>query len=78
MGRFVVRYRGTGSKPAHVVEAIRSLPGGAVLDTTDRMLLVEADEHDLRRILGAGSQWLIAPEQTYELPEKPPRVSRGG
>lgn len=60
-----------------MVEQIRALPGGTILETTDKMLLVEAAEDDLRRLLGAGSQWLIAPQQTYELPEHPPRVSRG-
>lgn len=77
MPRFIVRYRGPGSKPAQVMDELRALPGSSILDTTDKMVLVEAEEHDLRRVLGPGHQWLIAPEQTYELPEKPPRVSRG-
>lgn len=76
MGRFIVRYRGAGPKPADVVERIRALPNASVVDESDRMLLVHAPEDELRQLLGNTSEWLIAPEQEYELPEKPPRIKR--
>jgi hypothetical protein len=40
------------------------------------MLLVEAEEKQLRGLLGESGLWLIAPEQSYEIPEKPARIEK--
>ena len=74
MQRFIVRFRGQGPKPDDAVQRIRALKDASIVDESDRMLLVEAREEDLRTALGQGSQWLIAPERTYEVPEQPPHV----
>lgn len=38
LDRFIVRRRGACWKPAHVVEPIRVLRGGTILETTDKVL----------------------------------------
>jgi hypothetical protein len=73
VARFIIRYRGRGPKPADVVEKIRDLSSVSIVDASDKMLLVEAPEESLKQLLGQSKEWLIAPEQSYEIPEKRPR-----
>ena len=74
MGRFIVRYRGAGPKPDEMVERIRALKNASIVDSSDRMLLVDGSEDQLRLLIGSSNDWFIAPVQSYELPEKPPSL----
>jgi hypothetical protein len=77
MGRFIVRYRGRGPLPEPQVQQIRRLSQAKVLDdTSPRMLLVEAPEAPLRRLVGAWPDWVIAEEQDYKLPSPHPGLDR--
>lgn len=67
--RFVLRYRGEGPTPDADVERVRCLAGAVVVESSSRMLLVEADEQPLRRLVATLGRWVMAPEQTFPLPD---------
>ncbi|MGH9280098.1 MAG: hypothetical protein ACRD12_18615 [Acidimicrobiales bacterium] len=70
--RFVLRYRGDGPAPAADVARIESVPGTVVVERSDRMLLVEAaGPDDLRAVVDGLAGWVVAPEQTYTIPDRP-------
>lgn len=74
--RFILRYRGDGSKPAADVDQVRRLPGTVVVNDSSRMLLVESDPEPLRRLVESLPQWVMAPEQTYAVPDTRKKVER--
>jgi len=75
--RFVLRYRGEGAKPEADVRRVRALADTVVVDdSSPRMLLVEAHDGPLRDLLGSLPDWLMAPEQTYAVPDTRKKVER--
>lgn len=75
MGRFILRFRGTGPKPAEDVEHIRALPNISVLDdSSPRMLLVEAPEAELKALIDSMSGWVMTPERMIPLPDPRPKL----
>lgn len=78
MNRYILRFRGQGSKPVDDVEIIRSLPNATVLDEESaRMLLVEADAKELQTAMESLPGWVMTEERTLRLPDPPrPRVRR--
>jgi hypothetical protein len=73
MDRFILRYRGTGAKPAADVDRIRALPNITVIDdSSSRMLLVEAPEADVHSALENMPGWVMGKEQTIRLPDPRP------
>jgi hypothetical protein len=70
MRRFILRYRGKGSKPEEDVDRIRSLEDIEVVDeSSPRMLLVEGPEAGLKALLESMSQWVLTPERMIPLPD---------
>ena len=68
--RYVLRYRGTGPKPAADVESARRLAGITVVDeSAAKMLLVECDEAEAAGLAEALPNWVIAPERTFDVPD---------
>ncbi|MGI9121120.1 MAG: hypothetical protein ACR2G7_13545 [Acidimicrobiales bacterium] len=68
--RFILRYRGSGPKPAADVERVRSLRGVTVLDdSAARMLLIECDERPPTEVAETLTDWVVAPEQTFAVPD---------
>jgi hypothetical protein len=65
--RFIVRFLGVGSKPDADVRRIMDLPRTAIIDSSDKMLLVESSANDIERALGPNHNWVIAPLAEYEL-----------
>ncbi len=76
-GRYILRYRGSGPIPAQDVERIRSLDGVKVVDSTPRMLLVEAPPDVLKRLVGSEPQWVLTEEQMIPPPETRRKIQRG-
>jgi hypothetical protein len=74
MGRFILRYRGAGPVPREMIDRIHALPGASIVRSTDKMLLVDGGEEELRQLTETGN-WLMAPEQSYELPNPPFSIS---
>lgn len=75
-GRFILRFRGTGPIPAKDIERIRALPDVNVIDTTSRMLLVEASEDDVASLIQSMPEWVLSPEQTVNRPDPRPKIMK--
>lgn len=77
MGRFILRYRGQGAKPEGDVARLRTLPGASVIDdSSPRMILVEAPEEALRRLVDQTDGWVMSTEHTYDLPGPHPSLDK--
>ena len=75
--RFVMRYRGPGTKPAGDVARLRDLAGAVVLDATSpRMVLVECEPGPLRDLVDDLDDWVMGAEQTYAVPDTRKKVER--
>ena len=73
--RYVLRYRGQGVKPPADVEHVRHLVGVTVVDeSSSKMLLVECDEESTTGLAEAMPDWIVAPEQTFDVPDTRKRV----
>jgi hypothetical protein len=73
MGRFILRYRGAGPKPAEDVDRIHHWPHLRVLDdSSPRMLLVEGSPSDLEALVGSLPDWMVSQERTYRVPDPHP------
>ena len=75
MGKFILRYRGDGSKPEAAVCRIRALPELRVIDEdSPRMLLVDAPEAPLRALVADLPDWMLSEQRAYRVPERQPTV----
>jgi len=63
----VLRYRGRGALPPADAARVAQLPGAVVIDASPRMLLVEADDEELQRLVDAMTDWMMAPERDVPL-----------
>jgi len=73
--RFVLRYRGEGGKPEADVERVRALADTVIVDdSSSRMLLVESHDGPLRDLVDSLPDWVMAPEQTYAVPDTQKKV----
>jgi hypothetical protein len=74
--RFVLRYRGDGPAPAADVERVHGLPGAVVVNSTARMLLVEAQAGPLRDLVESLPNWVMGADVSYEVPDTRKKVRR--
>jgi hypothetical protein len=74
MGRFILRFKARRPAPDADVERIRTAPGVVVLDSSPRMLLVQAPPEAVNRLVDALPGWTVTPEQTIPLPDPRPKV----
>lgn len=72
--RYIARFEGQGAKPAADAARARRLPGVTVLDESSRMLLIEGDDEALLALVETLSDWVVAPEQTYTVPDTRKRL----
>jgi len=72
--RFVLRYRGEGEPPEADVARVRGLAEAEVVGSSPRMLLVESDADALGELVGGLPGWVMAPEQSYAVPDTRKRV----
>ncbi|HTJ76815.1 MAG TPA: hypothetical protein VL337_15775 [Acidimicrobiales bacterium] len=75
-GRFVLRYRGEGVVPDADVTRVQQLPGAVVVDSSARMLVVEADAGPLRALVDGLPDWVLAPEQAFVVPDVRQKIER--
>ena len=75
-GRFILRFRGTGSIPAEDIERIRALPDVNIVDSTSRMLLVDAPQNELKSFVSSTPEWIMSEERTVLLPDPRPKIHR--
>jgi len=76
MAKFIVRYVGTGPRPAADVKRIRTAPGLKVLDDSSRMMLVEGSPKSLKALQGSLPGWRWSPERSIRLPDPRPKPRR--
>lgn len=74
--RFVLRYRGEGAPPEADVAQVHGLPGAQVVDSSPRMLVVESDADRLGALVDGLSDWVMAPDQSYTVPDTRKKVER--
>jgi hypothetical protein len=75
MPRFIVRFRGS-NPDKKITTRLHDAPRIDVLQETDRMVLVEAEEADLLDVVRPSSSVVIVPERRYERPDALPRIRR--
>lgn len=74
MSRFILRYRGEGSKPEEDVSRIRSLQSIKVLDeSSPRMLLVEGAGAKLKALVKSMPEWVLTLQRMIPLPDPRPK-----
>lgn len=62
--------------PEADVERLRALPGARIIDRSARMLVVECDDAALRQLVESLAGWVIAPEQSYAVPDTRKKIER--
>lgn len=73
MERYILRFRGP-SAPSDQVDALRRRV--KVVDTSAKLLLVEADPAEVKQLTADFPQWTVSKEVTYGVPEKPLRIRK--
>ena len=74
MSRYILRFRGKGTRPVQDVERIRALPNTVVLDDSSQMILVEAPEAELKAAVASMPQWMVSEERVVPLPDARPKL----
>ncbi len=78
MKRYILRFRGAGSKPEGDLARICAVPGLKVVDESGgRMMLVEAPEDQLPELKRSLPQWAISEEAMIPLPDPRQKVQCG-
>jgi hypothetical protein len=78
MAHYILRYRGAGAIPEGDVEHIRAQRDVQILDTSPRMLLIDAPRDDMQTLAASLADWVVTPETTYTVPDPRPHVVAGG
>ena len=76
MPRYIVRFRRDAAGKNAIVERLHASPKVAVVEETPRMVLVEADDKELRELVDDSDDVVIVPERHYERPNPPLRVEK--
>jgi len=74
MKKYILRFTGTGTKPATDVTRIRKCEGVTVLDEAPRMLLVQCAKTRAKQLVENLDNWVMSEERTIELPSPRPKV----
>lgn len=69
MARFILRFGGASTTTAEDIERILSSTTITVVDSSPRMLLVEADAETLAAVVRTIPGWKMFEEQTVPLPD---------
>ncbi len=76
-GRFILRYTGGAPRPVEHVARIRGTPNITVLGESDKMLLVESSEAELKTVLRSCPGWVLSAETTIPVPDPRPKTREG-
>jgi hypothetical protein len=74
MKKYILRFTGSGAKPAADVARIRKTEGVTVLDEAPRMLLVQCAKTRAKQLVDSLDNWVMSEERTVELPNPRPKV----
>ena len=74
MDRFILRFTGKGEPPAEDIRRIRELSHAQVIDTSPRMLLVEAPSTSLDALVCSMPAWTVSAEHFVPRPDPRPKL----
>ncbi len=74
MAKYILRYTGSGAKPAADVTRIRRSDGVIILDEAPRMLLVQCAKPRAKQLIDNLVDWVLSEERSVELPNPRPKV----
>jgi len=75
MKKYILRFTGSGAKPAADVARIRKSGGVTILNESPRMLLVQcATKARAKQLVDHLENWVMSEERTVELPNPRPKV----
>ena len=74
MAKYILRFTGSGAKPAADVARIRKYEGVTVLDEAPRMLLVQCAKPRAKQLVEGLDNWVMSEERAVELPDPRPKV----
>ena len=66
---YILRFTGSGAKPADQVQRVKKMPGVVVLDESPRMLLIESSDTALAELSKSLPDWNVTPESYVPLPD---------
>jgi hypothetical protein len=72
--RFILRFKGDGDRPVDDLERIRTLPNLKVVDDSSRMVLVEAPQDALTKLIETLPEWSLSRERFVPVPDVRPRL----
>jgi hypothetical protein len=73
VARFILRFTGPGEVPREDLARIRALSPSKIIDSSARMLLVEAPLDRITQLLRDLSSWTISPETFISIPDPRPK-----
>ena len=76
MARYILRYKGTGTKPESDLQRIRKASTVSVVDETPRMVLVDGDADTIGHLRDHLSNWLVTPETGIQIPDPRKSIKR--
>jgi hypothetical protein len=76
MERFIVRFTGKGEPPAEDINQIRKMPQLRVVDSSPRMLLVDAPHAELDALIRSMPSWVLSPEKFFPIPDPRPKLRK--
>ena len=73
MARFILRFTGPGEVPREDLARIQALPAAKIIDSSARMLLVEAPPDGISQLLRDLPNWTMSPETFIGIPDPRPK-----
>jgi len=74
MKKYILRFTGSGAKPAADVTRIRKSEGVTIVDESPRMLLVQCAKTRAKQLVEDLDKWVMSEERSVELPNPRPKV----
>jgi hypothetical protein len=72
--RFILRFKGNGDSPVDDLERIRTLPDLKVVDDSSRMVLVEAPQEVVTKLVETLPEWSLSRERFVPVPDVRPKL----
>ena len=75
--RYILRYKGSASDPAHEVTELQAAGDLKIVDrSTNRSILVEVSTKVIETVKRVLSDWYVIPETHYEVPNTRVRLGK--
>jgi len=74
MKKYILRFTGSGAKPAADVTRIRKSEGVTIVDEAPRMLLVQCAKTRAKQLVEDLDKWVMSEDRSVVLPNPRPKV----